>query len=233
MWDPFSTSGFLLHTSWVLSCSPYFLPELWYLTCHFILQYWDFSPEKVGQAVMGGDLTSPTTYYVLANCRIGLKSNNIKTKDKQNKTNPTHNKPRWDSTQPSSVAIADTAQENFIKDCVVVGHITGSCMEWTSVFLSPCPCSTCLIVSGNGAYQLLFDSCVLPTWTIECSWKWRWHSRSCQFHFSPHPPRPEGLCACKHLPCLKSIFTTSVTLLNAKENMSPLLLSRDGNSMVK
>lgn len=38
---------------------------------HFVLQYWDFGPEKVGRAVLGGDLDSPTTYHIFANGRIG------------------------------------------------------------------------------------------------------------------------------------------------------------------
>lgn len=140
MWDPFSVLIFLLQTSWILSCSSNFLLEWWYLACHFVVQYGDVSPENVGQATMGWGLDLPATYHVFANCRTRQVSLRVH-KDKRSK---------WDSGQPSSLATADAALENAIKDRAVVDRITIPCMKWTSVF------SSCL-----------------PQWYLsDCLWKW-------------------------------------------------------------
>lgn len=212
---PFSTSKFI-QASPVLSCSLNVFSELWYLACHFVLQYWDFSPEKVGQAVMGGGLD-----HVFANCRTGQVSLRAH-KDKRTKVR------HWPAIL---VSCCWCDLGNLFKDCVMVGGTSISCVKQASVSSSCLSCHTYLIASGNWVYQVSPISYVLSAWTTESSWKQRHHWRSSSFNFSLSPllPHCEGFCSLQ-TSCLKNIFTASITLLN--ENTSLLLLSRDANYIV-
>lgn len=125
----FPTSHFHMQAPWILSCSC-----LWYLACHFVLQHWDFSPQKVGQAVVvGWYLDLLTRYRVFAKCRTEEISQRAHKDTRM----------QWDGGQLSSLAVAEAAQKNLIVGCVMV-----DCIK--TFLLLRLPCNSCPMASGIG-----------------------------------------------------------------------------------